>query len=108
MARFHGKVGFSSSVESAPGVYVDEITEREYYGDVIRESKRWSSDPQKVNDDLKLDNRVSIVSDDFANLNWPQIKYVVMGGAYWKVSSVEIQRPRLILSLGGLYNGNKA
>lgn len=107
MAKFHGKIGYAQSAETAPGVWTDQISEREYYGDVIRESKQWSGRDQ-VNDDLTINNRVSIVADDFANTNFSTMKYVIWGGVYWKISSIEIQRPRLILSLGGVYNGVKA
>lgn len=107
MARFHGKVGYSSSQETAPGVWTDTITEREYYGDVIRESKQFVNSGQ-VNDNVTINNRISIVGDDFAFSNFSGMRYVVWGGVFWKVASIEIQRPRLILSLGGVYNGNKA
>ena len=107
MAKFHGKIGYSQSVETAPGVWVDQISEREYYGDIIRESKQWA-DKSKVNDDLTINNRISITADDFANTNFSGMKYVIWSGVYWKISSIEIQRPRIILSLGGVYNGVKA
>ena len=107
MAKFHGKVGYSQSVETAPGVWVDQVTDRDYYGDVIRESKQFTGS-DKVNDDLVLNNRVSIVADDFANTNFSAMRYIVWHGVYWKISSIEVQRPRLILSLGGVYNGPKA
>jgi hypothetical protein len=107
MAKFHGKIGYAQSVLTAPGVYTDEITEREYYGDVIRESKQWTGRDQ-VNDNLVVNNRISVVADDFATDNFSAMRYVIWTGVYWKVNSVEIQRPRLILSLGGVYNGPKA
>lgn len=109
MAKFHGKVAFANDVEtpSGSGVWVKVVTEREYFGDVIRESRQFSNTNQ-VNDSLSLNNRVSIVSDDFANSNLASMVYVVIGGVYWRVSNVEISRPRLVLSLGGVYNGPKA
>jgi len=107
MAKFHGKIGYANSVETAPGVWSDQPTEREYFGDVIRETKQWQTTGQ-VNDDLNINNRISIVADDFANSNFSAMRYVIWAGVYWKISTVEIQRPRLILSLGGVYNGNKA
>jgi hypothetical protein len=107
MAKFHGKIGYSSVEEKAPGVYVDQPTEREYYGDVIRESKQFTNSGQ-VNDNLTMSNRISIIADDFANSNFSAMRYVVWAGVYWKISSIEAQRPRLILSLGGVYNGPKA
>ena len=107
MAKFHGPIGYAQNVETAPGVFTDQITEREYYGDVIRESRQWIASSQ-LNDNLTVNNRISIVSDDFANSNFSAMKYVIWSGVYWKISNVEIQRPRLILSLGGVYNGVKA
>lgn len=107
MAKFHGKIGYTTSVESAPGVWIDQVTEREYFGDVLRETKQWQG-ANKVNDDLTINNRISISADDFAHENFSAMRYVIWTGVYWKVSSVEIQRPRLILSLGGVYNGVKA
>lgn len=107
MAKFYGNIGYVQSVESAPGVWTDEVNEREYYGDVIRESKQWVS-ANKVNDDLTIHNRISIIADDFANNNFSAMRYVIWNGVYWKVNNIEIQLPRLILGLGGVYNGVKA
>jgi len=109
MAKFHGKVGYAHDQEnpSGSGVWVKVVTEREYSGDIIRESRQFSNTNQ-VNDSLTLNNRISIVSDDFANANLSSMVYVVVGGVYWRVSNVEINRPRLILSLGGVHNGPKA
>lgn len=106
MAKFHGKIGFAISAETAPGVFTDTITEREYSGDIIRQTKTWR-ESQQVNDNLTLGNRITVVGDDFANLNIPTMRYIVWGGVYWKINSIEIQRPRLILTLGGVYNGPK-
>ena len=107
MAKFHGKIGYAIPAETAPGVFTNAISEREYYGDVIRESRSWRSTDQ-VNENLTVNNRISITADDFANLYFSAMRYVIWDGVYWRVTSVEVQRPRLILSLGGVYNGNKA
>lgn len=107
MAKFHGKIGYSQSVETAPGVWTDEVSEREYYGDVIRESKQYTTREQ-VNDNLEVNNRISIIADDFANANFSAMRYVIWHEVYWKIKTVELNRPRLILSLGGVYNGTKA
>lgn len=107
MAKFHGNIGYASSEQTAPGVYTDVITEREYFGEVIRESRQWTGTSQ-VNDNLVVNNRITIVADDFAYQNFSAMRYVIWYGVYWKVSTVEVQRPRLILSLGGVYNGPKA
>lgn len=107
MARFYGKVGYGLTVETAPDVWSDVITERDYYGDVLNDTVSFE-ESDKVNDDLRLSSRISIVADPYALGNFSDIKYVLdAGGVYWSVTSVEVQRPRLILSTGGVYNGIK-
>lgn len=104
MARFHGRVGFGDSVESTPGVWTETIVEREYYGDVIR-NIRGLSEATSVNPELTAQNAISIVADAYANDNIFAIRYVEWAGALWMVQTVEVQSPRLILILGGVYNG---
>lgn len=109
MAKFYGQVGFVQTVESPAesGIWIDQVTERTCYGDVNRVVRRWES-VQKVNDDITVNNEISILADPYITQNLPWIKYVVWNGAKWKVSSVEVQYPRLILSIGGVYNGEQA
>lgn len=103
--KFYGKIGFMETVETTPGVYEEQITERNYYGDVMRVSRRYSGSSEKVNDDLDINNEISIVADAYAYQNFHALRYVEWMGAKWKVSSVTVERPRLILSVGGVYNG---
>lgn len=103
MAKFYGKVGFLRTEESAPDVYSEVLTERLYKGDVIRNQKRYQSS-ESLNDDVVLSNNISIVADDYANENVFAIRYVIYKGVPWKVTNAEIQRPRIILTLGGKYN----
>lgn len=103
MAKFYGKVGFLRTEESAPDVYSEVLTERLYKGDVIRNQKRYQSS-ESLNDDVVLSNNISIVADDYANENVFAIRYVMYKGIPWKVTNAEIQRPRIILTLGGKYN----
>ena len=103
MPKFYGAVGYAKTVETSPGVSVEQITERNYYGDVIRNTRRLQS-ADKVNDDINISNEISIIADPYANDHFYAIRYVVFQGAKWKVSNVDVQYPRLILSLGGLYN----
>jgi hypothetical protein len=107
MAKFSGTIGYAQSVETAPGVWTDQVSERRYFGDVIRESRQ-NTNSGNLNDNIVVNNRVSVVADDFANENFSTMKYIVWYGVYWEITSVEVQRPRLILSLGGVYNGPKA
>jgi len=104
MARFHSVVGFGTSVEKAAGVFVDEIIERSYFGDVIRNSRRLQ-EHQEVNQNLIVDNSISILADKYASDNILAMRYVKWMGSLWIISSVEVQRPRLILRLGGVYSG---
>lgn len=104
MARFYGKVGYGESEETAPGVWADAITEIHYYGDVIRNS-RLLRQGEALNMDLSVGNQISIVADDHAMQHFHAIRYVEWAGSLWTVSAVEVQAPRLILTLGEVYNG---
>lgn len=104
MARFCGKVGFAVQTETAPGVWTEKIVERTYYGDVIRNSRRLQSSGN-VNDNIEISNRLSIIADPYANENFHSMRYVKYMFSKWKISEVEVEYPRIILSLGGLYNG---
>lgn len=106
MARFYGKVGYGTSVNQGNGIFEDVIIEREYFGDVVRNTRRLQNE-EKVNNDLSVGNSISIVADPYANDHFFAIRYVEWAGALWKVSEVEVQIPRLILRLGGVYNGPK-
>lgn len=103
MAKFYGTVGFLDYVESAPSVYKETITERQYYGDVIRNSRRYDHG-ESINDDLTINNEISIVADAYANENFHHMIFVEFMGTKWKISNVTVERPRLILSIGGVYN----
>lgn len=104
MAKFHGMVGYAQTVETAPGVYQEQITERLYYGDVTRTS-RGVREGEEVNPVLSLGNAISIVADYFARDNFAAIRYVEWAGTRWSVTDVEVQHPRLLLRLGEVYNG---
>jgi len=104
MARFYGKVGYGESTDKGNGVHDLVITERAYSGDVVRNYKR-SDTPDRVNDDFSVSNSISIVSDTYANEHFFAIRYVEWAGVLWKVVEVESENPRLILRLGGVYNG---
>ena len=104
MNKFYGKIGYAISEETTPGVWVEQIVERSYYGDVIRNIRRLQSS-ENLNDNINVSNEISIVADAFANQNFHSMRYVEYMGTKWKVSSIEVKYPRLILSIGGVYNG---
>lgn len=107
MAKWYGIIGFAETRETVAGVWEEQITERYYYGDVLRNSRRLQTVDQ-LNDNINVSNEISIVADPFANQNFHSIRYIVFMDTRWKVSNIEVQYPRLILTLGGLYNGKQA
>ena len=103
MPKWYGKIGYGVTEETSPGVWTEEIVERQYYGDILRNLRRLETSDQ-VNDNVSVSNEISIVSDPYAFENFHSIRWVEFMGAKWKVSSIEVQYPRLVLSLGGVYN----
>ena len=104
MAKFYGVVGYATTEETAPGVWTETIVERSYYGDLIRNTRKLQTASQ-VNDDINVSNEISIVADPYANENFHSMKYAEFMGTKWKITSVEVQYPRLVLTIGGVYNG---
>lgn len=107
MAKFYGKIGYGETVESAPGVWIEQIAEYDYYGDVIRNS-RALREAEKVNDDLSVGNSISIVADAYAREHFFAMRYIRWMGTLWTIANVDVESPRLILRLGGVYNGPAA
>lgn len=103
MARFYGAIGFAVSKETAPGVWRESIEERSYRGDIVRNTIRWTSGSE-MNDPMRIDNAISIISDPYSEAHVSDMRYVTWLGQKWKIASVQVQRPRLILQLGGAYN----
>ena len=106
MAKFYGVIGYVETVEIEPGVWEETIVERPYYGDLTRNTSGFQSSGG-VNDDININNNISIVADPYAYENFYQMRYVVLEGAKWRITNVEVNRPRLILTVGGIYNGPK-
>lgn len=106
MARFFGEVGYGEPVEDPPdsGVWTHRIAEFSYTGDVIRNTRKLA-DGETLNDDITVSNSISVVADQYAMEHFFNIKYVKWAGVLWTVTSVEVKGPRLILSLGKVYNG---
>jgi hypothetical protein len=105
MAKWYGVVGYEVSKQTAPGVWQPDITDRKYSGDIVRNQSRWSTSSESTNDNLNINNQISILADPFAYQNFHTMKYVEFMGAKWKITNVEVQRPRLILTVGGVWNG---
>ena len=107
MAKYYGIIGYAETVETAPGVYEEQITERNYYGELVRNTRRLQTSDQ-VNDNINIANEISIIADPFATQNFHAMRYIEFMGAKWKITNVEVRYPRLILTIGGLYNGDES
>lgn len=107
MGKFYGEIGYAETVETAPGVWQERITKRQYSGDVVRNTSKMR-EGENLNDNLVLDNKLSIVADPFAYEKFHSMRYIKWMGALWKIVSIEVQRPRLILTIGGVYNEQTA
>lgn len=103
MAKFYGNVGFVETVVTDPGVFMEKAIERSYKGNVVRNNRRWESSSDSTNSNLNVNNSIIIVADDFAINHIHCIRYVELMGVYWEVKSIDIDRPRLKLELGGVY-----
>lgn len=105
MAKFYGVIGYAVTEETKPDVWVETVTERPYFGDIVRESRRVESSQDTINDGITMNNEISIVADPYAQEHIYAMRYVKFRGAAWKITSVEVQYPRLNISIGGIYNG---
>lgn len=105
MSKWFGKIGYAIQKESEPGIWEEEIIERDYYGDLLTDNRKRQSN-NNVLDEIMLSNMVSIIADPFAYNNCSCIAYAEIMGARWKISEVEVKPPRLNLTIGGVYNGN--
>lgn len=102
MAKWHGKVGYAEQVETTPGVWEEKITVHQYYGDVVRNIRRLEGSGE-VNDNVNVSMEISIVADPYAIQNFHAMRYIEFMGSLWKISNVEVNYPRLVLTIGGLY-----
>ncbi len=107
MGKFHGIIGYANTTEAAPGVWKDDYVEKEVKGEVLDLGTRWING-YSINDNLTISTKLSIVADAFAFEHFSKIKYCTWMGVKWKVTDVKPSRPRLILTLGGEFNGGKA
>ena len=106
LAKFYGAIGYALLAESTPGVWMDTIVEKTYRGDIIMDQRRWQSS-EKVNDDVNIDNSISIIADAYAYANIGLMKYIVWNNVAWKIQSFSINRPRIVIQIGGVYNGER-
>lgn len=103
MSKWYGNIGYAETVETTPGDYEEIFTERPYFGDVIRNNRMLQNSGQ-INDNINISNQISIVADPYATSHIYAMRYAEFQNTKWKISNVDVQYPRLILSLGGIYN----
>ena len=105
MGKWFGKIGYAITSETESGIWEPTIVEKEYYGDLTTD-RRKRQNSGEVNDNINLANVISIIADPFAIQNCSYMAYVEVMGTRWKISDIEVQYPRLILTVGGVYNGD--
>lgn len=106
MEKFYGKIGFTNTTEVRPGIWTEgSPIERYYYGNIIKNDRRWEK-AENINDDFNINCQISIISDSFAINNIYKMKYVELFNSLWKITSANVSYPRVILTLGGVYNGH--
>jgi len=103
MAKAALTLGFAEFVETAPDAWTPSIKEKSYVADVIRDYKQWKPG-ESINDTIDIQSRFQIVLDDYLQVNQAQLKYVTYGGVKWRVRSINLIRPRIEISVGGVYN----
>lgn len=106
MGKFYGPIGFALQKETTPGVWTEQITERSCSGDFVKNIVKWR-DSENLNSNIVIDDLLSIVSDPFSEKNFHTMRYVKWMGVKWEILSVNVKRPRLILTIGGVYNESK-
>lgn len=104
MSKYYGRIGFIETVKTSPGVYEEKIDYRYYKGDVLKNFYRWDSG-NNLNDNININNTISILADSFLYEHLGYIRCIEWMGFLWEINSADVQRPRLILSIGGVYNG---
>ena len=107
MAKYYGNIGFATQAETRPGIWEDTVEARPYKGDVLHSGRRYEQS-ESINDNLVLTNRFSIISDAYLLAHIPELRYLEYQGAKFKITSVELERPRVTISVGGVYvSGNE-
>lgn len=107
MPKLYTQIGYAPKfIQTAPGVWEEETVVKNYYGEILRNTRRLDN-PGQVNDNININNRISIVADPYARENFHTMRWIKFMGSKWKISEAEVEYPRLILTIGGLYNENE-
>ena len=104
MTKCSGFIGYALAVETQPGVWTENVTEKKYYGDVVRDNRR-IVDQGEINGSINISNNISVLSNTFMLENLSYMRYIIFSNSKWKIGSVDIKPPRIEVTLGGVYNG---
>lgn len=104
MPKFYGKIGYAEISETRPGIWEEKIVERNHYGEEVRNTSRRLASSGNLNDNITIANDISIISDAYSDLHVHDMRYIEFQGAKWKIVNAEVRHPRIILTLGGVYN----
>lgn len=105
MSKWFGKIGYTVTGETEPGLWEETTIEREYFGDMTSDHRKRQSSGE-INTNVNLANVISIIADPFAYKNCSNMAYIEAMGTKWTISDIEVQYPRLILTIGGVYHGD--
>lgn len=103
MAKYCGFIGFAETVEESPGIWTEKITEKKYIGDIVKRSVKNTNN--EINTNFTISNNISIISNSYLDNNLGKMKYITFMGSKWLISDIQVSKPRINISVGGLYNG---
>ena len=104
MTKFRGSIGTNRGPEeTSPGIFEPIIEEFEVTGEIRNIGARWPRHEQ--GDSVSARHVLSIVTPESSIIDFTEVVYVIWQTRKWSVVSIEYKRPRVELSLGGLYNG---
>ena len=106
MAKFNGFIGYAKTIETEPGIWEETIIEKQYYGDLVRNTSRYMVS-DTVNENITINNNISIIADQYACENYQHMRYITFMNSKWKITNVDVAYPRITLTIGGLYNENQ-
>lgn len=103
MAKCSGKIGFALTVETSPGVFEERIVEKPYKGNITQLNAH-VEDENSINSNFRINNNISVVANKYFLENLGHMRYVTYKGLPFKITSFQVIPPRLIFSLGSVYN----
>ena len=104
--KFYGNIGFAVTEDDGDGVWKETITDKKYAGDILRFARNKESG-EHINDGLRINTQISLLLDPWFQDHISQLRYAEYMNTKWIIDSVDIQYPRVNLTLGGIYHGDE-